>query len=319
MIGISWMREQGLRDPLLVEMLRQRNQDTIALWAKKHPERDAAMQKWDDMVDDRDGPVNPNRVAVEDEKAMAEEIKRRGAALGAAQVGMTSLKPEYIEYGVEIPHKNVIVTIHYEDYRKAMDGPDAVDLEAMTTYVDCAVSSTEIARYIREELGYPAVAHHNGAVQIQAIPVMHEVGMGELGKHGSLINPELGANFRPGIITTDLPVAYDNPISFGVQDYCMTCNLCTNNCPGDAIPEDSNDHIITNGQRRWLTDIEKCYPISRFREEYCHVCVDVCPFIHKMNDIEGRKDTYKAYMKERKAEGYKTPKTNKPKPAGADA
>ena len=91
----------------------------------------------------------------------------------------------------------------------------------MTTYARCAEVATEIARYIREELGYPAWAHHNGSFEIQAIPVFHEVGFGELGRHGSLIHPQLGSNFRPGFVTTDLPLAYDQPYEFGVQDYCI--------------------------------------------------------------------------------------------------
>ena len=199
------------------------------------------------------------------------------------------------------------------DYAKALETPDAVDLEAMSIYARCAEIATELARYIREELGYPALAHHNGGFAIQAIPVMHQVGFGELGKHGSLINPALGANFRPGFVTTDLPLALDEPIAFGVQDYCLTCNLCTNNCPGDAI---AADYIVTQGIKRWLVDNEKCYPISRFREEYCHICVDVCPYIHKENGVPDNKAMYKAYMKERKLEGYKSPKSN-PKPGDA--
>jgi epoxyqueuosine reductase len=218
---------------------------------------------------------------------------------------MTALQPEFIELGVELPHKNIIAVICKEDYAKNADGPDAVDLEAMSTYALCADVATEIARQIREELGYPALAHHNGSFQIQAIPVFDAVGFGELGRHGSHIHPELGANFRPGFITTDLPVAYDAPLRFGVQDYCEKCNLCRNNCPGDAIPD---DHIVTNGVKRWLTDIEKCYPISRFRESYCHICVDVCPYIHKENGNKEKRGMFAQYMKVRKAEGYKTPK-----------
>ena len=236
---------------------------------------------------------------------MSEDIKRRALALGAVEVGMTALKPEFIELGIELPHKNVIAAICYEDYAKSIESAAAVDLEAMSVYALCADVATELARQIREELGYPALAHHNGSFQIQAIPVMHEVGFGELGRHGSLIHPEIGANFRPALVTTDLPLAYDKPIEFGVQDYCMSCNLCRNNCPGDAIPD---DYITTDGIKRWLTDIDKCYPISRFRESYCHICVDVCPYIYKENGDAEKRDIFRQYMKIRKEEGYKTPK-----------
>ncbi len=305
MIGTSWIREQGMQDALLVDALRRRALDDVPLWRRKFPERAAAMKHWNDLVPLRDGPLAPNRVAVTDLAAMNEDIKRRGRELGAADVGMTALRPEFIELGVDLPHQNVIAVICYEDYAKALESPDAVDLEAMRTYARCADVATELARQIREELGYPAVAHHNGSFQIQAIPVFHQVGFGELGRHGSLIHPELGANFRPGFVTTDLPVAYDQPREFGVQDYCMNCNLCRNNCPGDAVPD---DYIVTEGIKRWLIDIDKCYPISRFRESYCHICIDVCPYIYKENGDAPKRDMFRRYMKIRKEEGYKTPK-----------
>jgi ferredoxin len=309
MIGTSWMREQFMGDPLLVEVLRARGIDNLN--RSRHPRSTAALKRWEALAALRDGPVNPNRTPVTDLRAQADEIKRRARELGADDVGMTALRPEYVSLGVDLPHDNVIVVICKEDYERSIEGADAVEVEAMETYAKCAEISTELARYIREELGYEAVAHHNGLVQVMAIPIMHQIGFGELGKHGSLIHPELGSNFRPGSITTTLPVAYDSPIEFGVQDYCLSCNLCSNNCPADAIPA---EYITTDGVRRWLTDIEKCYSVSRLRPEYCHLCVDVCPYIHKMNGDLQKKSTYRTYMQQRKAGGYKTAKSNPDKP-----
>ena len=72
-----------------------------------------------------------------------------------------------------------------------------------------------------------------------------------------------------------------------------------------------HDHVITEGVKRWLTDVEKCYVYSRLREQYCHICVDVCPYVHKVNNDPVRKrtykQTYKRYMRARKERGYKTP------------
>ena len=305
MIGKSWIREQGMQDALLCASLRDRKMTEIPLWQRKFPAREAMMAHWDELVPLRDGQVSEDKVEVQDPQRMSDIVKQKAAELGAADTGMTALKPEFIELGVEVTHKNVIAVIVYEDYAKALEGPDEVDLEAMTAYAKCADIATELARFIREELGYPAIAHHNGSFQIQAIPVFQEVGFGELGRHGSLIHPELGSNFRPGFITTDLPVAFDKPREFGIQAYCLSCNLCRNNCPGDAIPD---DYIVTDGVKRWLTNIEKCYPISRFRESYCHICVDVCPYIYKENGDPNKRSMFKDYMKVRKEEGYKTPK-----------
>ena len=99
MIGTSWIREQGLQDALLVESLRRLGLQEVPLWRRKFPERDAAMKHWAELTPLRDGPVNPMRVDVADPAAMADDIKRRGRAAGADDVGMTALRPEFIELG----------------------------------------------------------------------------------------------------------------------------------------------------------------------------------------------------------------------------
>lgn len=308
MIGTSWMREQGMRDALLVEEMRKRGLESPTWYAKRTGRAKAASQRWMDLAPLRDGPVKPERADIADPAEMSERIKAKARELGADDVGMTALRPDFIELGVDLPHDNVIAIICYEDYEKALDSPAAVEIEAMEVYAKCAEIATELARFIRAELGFEAVAHHNGSCQIQAIPVFHAVGFGELGRNGSLIHPEFGCNFRPGFVTTTLPLASDAPRTFGVQDYCTVCNLCRQNCPGDAIPD---DYIMTDGIKRWLTNIEKCYPYSRFRESYCHICVDVCPYIHKLNEDGDKRRMFKDYMKVRKAEGYRTPKGDK--------
>jgi epoxyqueuosine reductase QueG len=209
-----------------------------------------------------------------------------------------------IDEEADLPHRFVVCLIAGEDYGRVHDGPRAIETESIGTYVRCAEMSTALAAHIRA-LGYPARAHHNGAGEIQAIPAMYAAGLGELGKHGSLIHPALGAGHRPGFVTTDMPLAIDAPNIFGVQDTCLSCQLCVNNCPGDAIPDE--EFVLTEGVRRWLTDVEKCYVYSRLRAEYCHICVDVCPYVHKANRDPVKKSQYKRYMAKRKRAGYRTP------------
>jgi formate hydrogenlyase subunit 6/NADH:ubiquinone oxidoreductase subunit I len=102
-----------------------------------------------------------------------------------------------------------------------------------------------------------------------------------------------------------MPLSPVTPFEFGVQETCLHCDLCSNNCPGDAIPND--DFIVTEGIRRWITDVEKCYVYSRLRPEYCHICVDVCPYVHMANGDPVKKASYKRYTAMRKKAGYKTP------------
>jgi len=289
-----------MADPVLAEMVHATGATESRHYAAVKPTIQAYRASWVKLAPYRDGPVNSQRVTVSDPAAMTEQIKAKASELGAHMVGVCRLQPHMIDLGSEVPHEFVIACCVAEDYEKVMHGPDAVEEEAMRTYAKCTEIATTLAAYVRK-MGYPAIAHHNGASEVQAIPIFYQVGFGELGRHGSLINEKYGASFRPGFVTTDLPLVEDQPREFGVQDFCMNCNVCQRNCPGDAIPQ---DYVLTHGIKRWLIDLEKCYPYSRLRDEYCHLCVDVCPYI-----VKSHPDTYKAFMKERKQVGYKTPKT----------
>jgi ferredoxin len=304
MIGSSDIREQGYKDPLLVKVMKAHGFDELPLYKHRPPEQQAQRRRWAELAALRDGPVNPSRVAFDDIGEAAAGIKRHARLIGADDVGIAKLTPVMIRRDHDLPHDHVICMIFAEDYAQALKGPRATEEEAARAYTRCAEASTALAAHIRA-LGFPAVAHHNGACDIQAIPAMIAAGLGELGKHGSLVHPQFGASHRPGIVTTTMPLTIDSPLTFGVQDTCLHCNLCSNNCPGDAIP--LSDFVLTEGIRRWVTDIEKCYVFSRLRAEYCHICVDVCPFVHKANRNPVKRDLFKRYTATRKRVGYKSP------------
>ncbi len=305
MMGGTKRREHGLKDPALRKVMAEMGLDSVPLYDHQSEARISYRRRIDEMAAFRFGPVGPSKREVTDPAAMAEEVKARAAECGADLVGACALQPVMIDEGVDCSYANVIAFAHHESYQKVLQGADAVSDEAHRAYFMVAKIATEMVLWIREELGWDAVSHHNGGTTIQAIPVMWQCGWGELGKNGSLIHPVLGASFRPSFVTTDLPLAHDSPMSFGVQERCVSCQVCINNCPGDAIPD---DYVVTDGVKRWLIDVEKCYPYSRLRKEYCHLCVDVCPY-----NAPNHRDDYMSFMKGRKAEGYKTPKM-----AGAD-
>lgn len=304
MKGTAQVRRQGTGDPLLKRMLEERGLDEPPLWTHRPPETRARMARWKELGEFRDGPINPQRTELSDIGASTAALKKLAYDLGASAVGCAALTPTMIAAGVALPHDHILCVVVAEDYAAALQGPRAVETESTCVYVKCAEIATALARHIRA-MGYPAIAHHNGGDDIMALPALWAAGFGELGKHGSLIHPELGASHRPGFVTTTLPLQHDAPITFGVQDTCTHCNICSNNCPADAIP--MHDHVITNGVKRWITDVEKCYTVSRLRDQYCHICIDVCPYVHKANGDAIKKDFYKQYMAKRKRAGYKTP------------
>ena len=310
MKGISEYRLGGPDDPLAQEIMRKKGLSEVTLYRKDSPKRAKfdfgdCMRRWNAYAPLRDGPVAADRPEGEDAAHISALIKQKGRELGAGDVGIAELTPIMINVGYEFAHRYIVSAIVAEDYAKVLQGALAVEEEAFETYVECARVATELAVYVRS-LGFPAVAEHNGTGGIQAIPALYAAGMGELGRNGSLIHPQFGAGFRPGFVITDAPLFTDAPNIFGVQKTCETCRICEQNCPPGAI-RPAHDFTVTEGVRRWRVDTATCYEASRFRDEYCHICVDVCPYQHKVNRDPERVATYKTFMKKRKAAGYRTP------------
>ena len=290
--GRAWIRPQGREDPLLARMLAARGLKEVPLAAKRSVPSTLTRRPWR-LAPQRDGRVGAERSA-RPPREHAALVKRFAVEAGASLAAIARLQPEFVALGAPLEHDWAIGIVLAEDYRDALESPAAIEHGAIRAYARLAEISTALARHIRESLGYAARAHHVGAGEILALPALHAAGVGELGRNGSLINPALGASWRPAFVTTTLPLVADQPLEFGVQDYCLTCRLCERICPGEAIAP-AQDYVVTGGIRRWLVDTEKCYPWSRLREEYCHLCVDICPYIHKENGDPGRKSLYRRF------------------------
>lgn len=159
-------------------------------------------------------------------------------------------------------------------------GPPVI-VETARRYVEAADISIQLAGWLRR-LGYGARAHIAGSnYQAMVVPLAWAAGLGELGRMGILITPKLGPRVRLGLVTTDLPLIVDNPVAFGVQDFCMTCLKCARNCPSKAISFDPPEE--SNGVIRWVIDREECYRYWRKMGTDCSVCLSVCPYSKEDN------------------------------------
>jgi len=308
--GISEYRRGGPDDILMQEMMREKGLTEIPQFspytekAKKFNVREV-FEKWASYTPRRDGPHNPEKPEGDDPAHLTDLIRKKGLELGGSDIGFAELTPIMVNVGFEFELKYIVSVVVQEDYAKVLEGALEVEKEAYAVYVECARISTELAEYVRS-LGFPAIASHNDTSDIQAIPALYAAGMGELGRNGSLLHPEFGAGWRPGFVITDAPVVPGKPNIFGVQKTCETCRICEQNCPPGAIRK-PDDFVITEGIKRWQVDTRTCFEVSRFRVEYCHICVDVCPYHHKMNKDPERIAIYKAFLKKRKQAGFKTP------------
>ncbi|MEA2030121.1 MAG: reductive dehalogenase [candidate division Zixibacteria bacterium] len=236
-----------------------------------------------------DGPTNSKRIEMTPAE-MTKKIKRLVLRLGADDVGIARLNPMWVyshvgrgpeQWGtpIENTHKYAIVfciEMNYFQVEKAPTLPATE--ESASCYLEGSNISVSLAHYIRS-LGYPARAHVSGSnYQIMLPPVAHDAGLGELGRIGYLISPKFGARIRLGAVTTDLPLVPDEPISFGVQDFCAKCKKCAINCPTGAIPK--GEQKIVRGVKKWPLDIEKCLQYWRRTGSDCGLCMRVCPFSH---------------------------------------
>ena len=105
------------------------------------------------------------------------------------------------------------------------------------------------------------------------IPPAIASGLGELGKHGSLISRKFGAGVRLAGVTTDMPLVATTPARFGADEFCSTCQVCTNACPPGAITPQKQ---MVRGVERWYVDFDKCIPF--FAEAAsCGICIAECP------------------------------------------
>lgn len=163
-------------------------------------------------------------------------------------------------------------------------------IECLRVYFTLGETVIQLAAHIRS-LGYACTVEHPiGDSDLLHIPIGLKAGFGELGRHGSIINPQLGPLFRMGSVATSLDVAIDHPIDAGIARFCDTCRACRKYCPADAIPDHRSpeagvDHL---GNPRYMVDTGRCFPYFA-KHNYCSICLPVCVYNHKSwaRDFDG--------------------------------
>ena len=182
-------------------------------------------------------PVAENKIHLGTKDEASKEIKKVSKAFGAGLVGITKYDSrwEYSNkfsdislrsYPPEIPEnlKNVIVVALPMDYDLVKTVPSALSGSATGLgYSHDALTVLSITQYIRN-LGYEAIGSMNDTSL--AIPYAIQAGLGEYGRNGLLITQKYGPRVRLGKIYTNLDLSHDEPINFGVKEFCNICNIC---------------------------------------------------------------------------------------------
>jgi ferredoxin len=189
--------------------------------------------------------------------------------------GVAVMQPEWVFEGHDIQQSRVIILGVQHDYVEISAAPEPrAGLEVMTQYARAAFAAKTVAGWIREQ-GREAEAvtgPMTGALAM--IPPALACGFGELGKHGSIINPDLGASFRLSAVLTDAPFEPTPEREHGIDAFCQSCRICEDACPPEAL---SPDKQMVRGTVKWYVDFDKCLPF--FNETHgCAICIAQCPW-----------------------------------------
>ncbi len=253
--------------------------------------------------DRRDGFLDPlsmlrdgasERVDVGSPEQASRELRQVSKVFGADLIGITNFDERWVyterfsasEKGPkpnELPDGLTHVVVIGQEMNDSLIKTAPSALSGTATGLGYSTDATVLlgmAQYIRN-LGYQAIASMNDTAL--AIPLAMQAGLGEYGRHGLVISPELGPRFRIGKIFTDMPLATDAPQAFGVKEFCEQCDRCADKCPAKAIPHGEPNWQPVNissikGVKKWSVDGEKCFSYWSKINSDCAICVRVCPY-----------------------------------------
>jgi reductive dehalogenase len=256
-------------------------------FAVKNPYAFAMTPLIRNMVPMQGGSPAPRPRELDDPGTNAAAVKALGYYLGADLIGICEASPwmwySHHDDGTPIePYHRYAVVMLIDQGFETMEGASGDDwisgAQSMRAYLRGAEIAGVMAAHLRR-LGYPSRSQTNADSDILQIPPTLMAGLGELSRIGELVlSPFVGPRFKTVVLTTDLPLAVDLPIDFGLQDFCAKCNKCARECPCAAIP--FGPKVMFNGYEMWKPDVEKCtkYRVNNAKGSACGRCMKTCPY-----------------------------------------
>lgn len=180
--------------------------------------------------------------------------------------------------------KNAIVIVMRKELKamRASSGHDWMgDPISFQSYQHLGMVTETMANYIRR-LGWDASPQYGPSFvnkySVLLPPLLLTAGIGEVSRAGIVLNPYFGLAYKAAAVLTDMPIVPDQPIDFGLQEFCRNCKICAKNCPSKAIS--FGEKVMYNGYETWKLDTRRCgsYNFTNRNGTMCNTCVKSCPW-----------------------------------------
>lgn len=234
-------------------------------------------------------------------KKLASDLMKKVAHhFGATMVGITTIEPDWCYdydlrgsedrglYKVPEHWKYVIAFGVPHQWEQVNSNPNSGT--SFDAYSRSTIAARRLETFIKS-LGYAARRHSPmDGYDLLGVPYLVKAGLGQQGRHGIVITPETGSNFRSAFVTTNLEMEIDQPIDFGVKEFCEHCKICAEICPSESISfAESNEDMNTRGYNHWEINKTSCYNywMQSMGGMGCRLCLIACPYSRKNNWVHG--------------------------------
>lgn len=234
-------------------------------------------------------------------------VQNAAEGLGATLVGIAAVDEKWTyqwrgrgeHYGERVENIGsfAVVTAVEMSEAEIMAAPaPRQSVAVVKAYLEAAKIALALAAYIRS-LGYEATAHIDGESEIVMPPAAVAAGLGQIGRHGLVVNRRYGSRLRFSAVTTHLALPADRPeeaADGGLTNFCARCGRCAALCPVGAIPDGpATEEAAVRPFPP--TDPDACYGAWKRFGTDCGVCLAACPVGRKDPSDEGS-DRLKRFM-----------------------
>lgn len=177
-------------------------------------------------------------------------------------------KPIRLSY----PYAIVIAAVLDKEMVNRAPGRET-QIAALLGYARSAAATAQLVLYIKS-MGYDALTDNFIEYASPMTPLAADAGLGQIGRCNMVVNPIFGNRLKMGAVLTNMPLAADEPVDFGLMDFCRICQRCARNCPAKAIS--FGEPQLINGLPQWPHDGAKC--MEMWMTVGTGICMASCPF-----------------------------------------